>query len=292
MEKFGDQPIVVGHSDQVGNDWNTIFELVKGPASYSHISKNIRTEAAIGSFYDQVTSPASASIGTCIFASHWLSQSIQLNSPGTVWFADLHGDARQIVERIAQKDWTRFLLQRAQELRAGGYLVVGTLGSIPDPSEINGIAASGRGTYCAIQVVVQAMTDDGLISSENLNSFLFSLWFMMKAEAQYALEENAKLKDAFEICRISVERAPIKAEDIFKEHIDDPDTYAKKCVGYTRAFADSTLRTQLFGPNCDNSELLDRLMIEFYSRLARLYEAATSKYACEVWHLVVVLRRT
>lgn len=56
-------------------------------------------------------------------------------------------------------------------------------------------------------------------------------------------------------------------------------------------FADSTLRTQLFSPNCDRAEMLDQLMAEFYSRLARLYEAETSKYACEVWHVVVVLRR-
>ncbi|MDA7966698.1 hypothetical protein [Ruegeria sp.] len=291
LEKFGDQPIVVCHSDQVGNDWNTLFELVEGPAGYSHISNNIRTEAAIGSFYDQVASPASVSIGTCIFASHWLSQGIQLYSPETVWFADLEGDARLTVNRIAQNDWTHFLLQRAQELRSGGYLVVGTLGSVPDPSETNGIAASGRGIYHAIQAVAKAMVDDSLISHESLGSFLFSLWFMTDDEAKYALEQNDDLRNAFEICQISVEPAPIKADDIFKEHIDDPDTYAEKYVGYIRAFADSTLRTQLFSPNCNNSELLDQLMVEFYNRLSKLYVSETSKYACEIWHLTVVLRR-
>ena len=171
LETFGNSPIVVCHSDQVGNDWNTLFELVEGPTGYTNISKNIRTEAAIGSFYDRVASPASVSIGSCIFASHWLSQGIQLNSPGTVWFADLEGDAWQAVNRIAQKDWTQFLLQRSQEMCAGGYLVVGTLGSIPDPSEHNGIAASGRGIYRAIQVVAQTMADDGLINPESLDSF-------------------------------------------------------------------------------------------------------------------------
>ncbi|NOD77578.1 MULTISPECIES: hypothetical protein [unclassified Ruegeria] len=291
LEKFDNSPIVVCHSDQVANDWNTLFELVEGPSGYAQISKNIRTEAEIGSFYDRVASPASVSIGTCIFASHWLSQGIQLNSPGTVWFADLQRDARQIVDGIAQKDWTHFLLQRAQELRSGGYLVVGTLGSVPDPSEKNGIAASGRGIYRAIQVVAKTMADDGHINPESLDSFLFSLWFMTEAEAKYALEQNADLRDAFEICQISVKPAPIKADDIFKEYIDDAETYAEKYVGYTRAFADSTLRTQLFGLNCNSAEMLDQLMTEFYSRLAQLYEAETSKYACEVWHLVVVLRR-
>ncbi len=291
LEKFGNSPIVVCHSDQVGNDWNTLFKLASGPDGYAKIAKSIRTEATIGSFYDQVTSPASVSIGTCIFASHWLSQGIQLDSPGTVWFADLQSDARCIVDRIAQRDWTQFLLHRALEIRAGGYLVVGTLGSVPDTSEKNGIAASGRGIYHAIHVAAQTMVEDGLISPESLDSFLFSLWFMTEAEARHALVKNTELTTAFEICRICVDPAPIKDSDIFEDHIEVHSTYAEKYVGYIRAFADSTLRTHLFGPNCASSELLDQLMTEFYNRLTRLYELETNKYACEVWHLVVVLRR-
>ncbi|WP_170327335.1 hypothetical protein [Ruegeria arenilitoris] len=291
LEKSSDTPIVVCHSDQVGNDWNTLFELVSGPDGYVQIAKGIRTEAAIGSFYDQVTSPESVSLGTCIFASHWLSQAIQLDSAGTVWFADLQSDARRIVDRIAQRDWTQFLLQRALEIRAGGYLVVGTLGSVPDTSEKNGIAASGRGIYRAIYVVAQTMADEGLISSESLETFLFSLWFMTADEARHAIVKNTKLAAAYEICRISVEPAPIKTNDIFEDYIEVPGTYAQKYVGYIRAFGDSTLRTHLFGPNCGSSELLDTLMAEFYNRLTHLYEVETNKYACEVWHLVVVLRR-
>ena len=291
LEKFGHTPIVVCHSDQVGNDWNTLFKLVSGPDGYAQIAQGIRTEAAVGSFYDQVTSPASVSIGTCIFASHWLSQGIQLDSAGTVWFADLQSDAWRIVDRIAQRDWTQFLLQRALEIRAGGYLVVGTLGSVPDTSEKNGIAASGRGIYRAIQVVAQTMADEGLISTKSLESFLFSLWFMTADEARRAIVKNATLAAAFEICRISVEPAPTNASDIFEDHIEVPGIYAEKYVGYIRAFGDSTLRTHLFGPNCGSSELLDTLMAEFYNRLTHLYELETNKYACEVWHLVVVLRR-
>lgn len=290
-EKFNDTPIVVCHSDQVGNDWNTLFMLSSSPDGYAQIAKDIRTEATIGSFYDQVTSTASVSIGTCIFASHWLSQGIQLDSAGTVWFADLSGEARQIVDRIAQRDWTQFLSRRAQEIRSGGYLVVGTLGSVPDPSEKNGIAASGRGIYRAIQAVAQTMVGDDLISSESLDSFLFSLWFMTVDEARQALVKNTELATAFEICRISVEPAPDKASDIFEDYIQEPGTYAERYVGYTRAFGDSTLRTHLFGPNCANSEQLDQLMAEFYNRLTHLYESETNKYACEVWHLIVVLRR-
>ncbi|WP_424830278.1 hypothetical protein [Ruegeria sp.] len=291
LEKFAKTPIVVCHSDQVGNDWNTLFQLAAGPEGYAQMSKNIRTEAAVGSFYDQVTSPASASIGTCIFASHWLSQGIQLTSAGTVWFADLQSDARQIVDRIAQRDWTQFLLQRSREINAGGHLVVGTLGSVPDASEVNGIAASGRGIYRSIQVVAKSMVDDALISPKSLDSFLFSLWFMTEAEARRPFEENTELRDAFEVIQTTVQPAPTKAEDIFQEHIDDPHTYAQKYVGYIRAFADSTLRTHLFGPNCRTAELLDQLMAEFYNRLTQLYESETNKHACEVWHLVVVLRR-
>ena len=50
---------------------------------------------------------------------------------------------------LAHNDRVRFLQRRALELRPGGYLLVSTLRSVPDPKEANGAAASGRGIYRA-----------------------------------------------------------------------------------------------------------------------------------------------
>lgn len=101
---------------------------------------------------------------------------------------------------------------------------------------------------------------------------------MIEAEAQYVLEQNTDFLEAFDIFRISVELAPVKADGIFEEYVKDSRTYAKSAkryVGYIRAFAGSTLISHLLGPNCDNSEMLDQHMVEFHSRLSKLYVSET-----------------
>ena len=234
----------------------------------------------------------SVALGLCFVASHWLSHAVRLRAPGTIWFADLTGSARAEMAAFAQADWTRFLHCRASELRQGGFLLVATLGAVRDASEINGTAASGRGIYRAVQRVAQEMADDGLIDRATLDSFVFGLWFMTESEAREPFASDPALAESFAIDEISVQPAPVNQSDIFAQAIGDPAEYARLYVGYTRAFADSTLRAQLFEPSAHDAAEVDRLAQEFYRRLESLYREYRGKYACEIWNLTVVLRRT
>ncbi|MEM7462348.1 MAG: hypothetical protein AAF362_06660 [Pseudomonadota bacterium] len=284
-------PVSVCHSDQPGNDWNSLFNLVFGNDGYQDVHSEIRTEASIGSFYSQRVEDNSVDLATCFAASHWLSHAVRLYSPGTVWFADLQGEARKEMAKLARKDWTNFLQLRALELKADGFLFVSTLGSIPDNYETNGAAASGRGIYRALQVVAQQMADDSLIDSNVLDHFVFSLWFMTAEEARAPIDADKVLSDAFEIERIDVKPAPTNPTDLFKPLLADPAAYAKAYTGYIRAFADSTLRTQLFAPSAKNAEDETKLADLFYERLEALYATQQPKYAFELWHLTIILRK-
>lgn len=289
---FPEDPIAVCHADQPGNDWNALFELASGPSGYLKGATAVRSEAAVGSFYDAMATPGSVALGTSFAACHWLSHAVRLDAPGTVWFADLTGPARAEMAGFAQRDWARFLRCRALELRSGGFLLVSTLGAVADDSEINGAAASGRGIYRALQRVAQDMADDGLIDQQVLNGFVFALWFMTEQEARAPLEEDPVLVEAFKIEELSVGPAPVNPTDIFIEAIGNPDEYARLYVGYTRAFGDSTLRTQLFDPCAEDAAGADHLAQEFYRRLEALYRSSLNKYACEIWHMAIVLQRT
>ena len=290
--RFPEAPIAVCHADQPGNDWNALFALAAGPSGYLEGTKAIRTEAAIGSFYDQMVTEGSVALGTSFAASHWFSHAVRLHAPGTIWFADLTGSARAEMAAFAQQDWTRFLRCRARELRPGGFLLVSTLGAVAESGAINGTAASGRGIYRAIQRVAQEMADEGLIDRKVLDSFVFGLWFMTDSEARAPLESDPALAKAFAIEHLSVEPAPVNPSDIFAGSLGDPAEYARRYVGYTRAFGDSTLRTQLFDPSAGGAAEADRLAGEFYRRLEALYRTSGAKYACEIWHLTVILRKT
>ncbi|MEX0348831.1 MAG: hypothetical protein AB3N15_05345 [Paracoccaceae bacterium] len=289
--QFVDAPIAVCHSDQPGNDWNALFSLVSGPDGYLEGNAPLRVEAAVGSFYDRLVADNSVSLGTCFFASHWLSHAVRLNAPGTVLFNDLMGEARSELAEMARRDWITFLHLRMAELHPGGYLLVSALGSVPDPDEASGAAAAGRGIYRALQAVAQSMANDGLLDPEVLNGFVFALWFMTETEASEAITGDPVLARACEVEHLAVTPAPDNPDDLFKDAIGDPAEYARLYVGYTKAFADSTLRTQLFEPSGGTAEAADDLAEEFYRRLDALYRNHTNKYACEIWHLTVALRR-
>ena len=290
-ELDADGPIAVCHLDQPGNDWNALFALLSGPDGYLDRRSGIRPEAAVGSFYDRMLSDASVNLATCFAASHWLSHAVTLDAPGAVWFADLQGEARREMAALAREDWVRFLRLRARELRPGGYLLVSTLGSIPDADEANGAAASGRGIYRAIQVVAQSMADDGLLDKAILDRFVFALWFQTEEDARGPIEADPDLSAAFDIEQVAVRRASGNAEDVFGYLAEDSAAYAREYTGYTRAFADTTLRTQLFGPAAKCDEDADALASTFYARFETLYRENPGTYGFELWVLTVILRK-
>jgi hypothetical protein len=284
-------PIVIRHADQAGNDWNALFALVFGPDGYQRAGSGIRTEAAVGSFYRPMAEPGSVALGTCFAASHWLSRAFAPYSPGTVWFADLTGEARAEMAALARADWTQFLRCRAAELRPGGMTIVSTLGSVPDDGEINGVRASARNLYRAIFHVANQMVADGSLEASALDRFVFPLWFPTAEEARAPINGEPDLKEAFEVIDATVTPAPVHPNDVYEDSLSDPTTYARLYAGYIRGFAESTLRLHLFSPSAKNAAEVDTLTEEFFGRLTGYYQAEPGRHASETMIMTLVLRR-
>jgi hypothetical protein len=284
--------MVIRHCDQAGNDWNALFALVFGSDGYQGNASNVRTEAVPGSFYTQLAAPGSIALGTCFAASHWLSRAPSPYSPGTVWFADLQGEARAEFAALARKDWTQFLRCRAAELRPGGMIIVSTLGSVPDESEINGVKSSARRLYRAIYHVANEMVSDSLLEASALDRFVFPLWFPTVEEAVAPIHGEPDLREAFEIVEASVTPAPVHATDVYEDSLSDPSAYAHLYAGYIRGFGESTLRLHLFGPSAKSPVDVDTRIEEFFRRLTRYYEAEPGQHASETMIATLVLRRS
>lgn len=173
----------------------------------------------------------------------------------------------------------------------GGFLLVSTLGSVPDKDEANGAAASGRGIYRALNVITASMAEGNMINSDVLDNFVFARWFLTAEDARRPLELNADLQAAFEIEEISVAPAPENAADFFIDLIYNPVEYANAYTGYIRAFADTALRKQLLEPSATEHFTADQLATEFYERQNNFYQTNPGKYALELWNLTVILRR-
>ena len=283
--------IVIRHSDQAGNDWNGLLALVFGADGYQRNESGIRTEAVAGSFYAQLAASGSIALGTCFAASHWLSHALSPYSPGTLWFADLQGEAREEFAAIARADWTQFLRCRAEELRPGGMAIVSTLGSVPDESEINGVRSSARKLYRAAFDVASQMVADGLLEASALDHFVFPLWFPTAEEACAPINGEPDLKEAFEVIEASVTPAPAHPKDVYEDSLSDPATYARLYAGYIRGFGESTLRLHLFSPSAKSAAEVDMLTDQFFERLTRYYRAEPGQHASETMLMTLVLRR-
>ncbi len=283
--------IVIRHSDQAGNDWNALLALVNGPDGYQRNASAIRTELVPGSFYRQLAAPGSVALGSCFAASHWLSRAPSPHSPGTVWFADLAGEARAEFAALARSDWTQFLRCRAAELRPGGMVIVSTLGGVADASEINGVRSSARRLYRAIFDVANQMVVGGLLEASALDHFVFPLWFPTAQEACAPIDAEPDLKQAFEILEASVTPASVHPDDVYEDSLHDSATYARLYAGYIRGFGESTLRLHLFGPSAKSAGEVDALTDEFFRRLTRYYRTEPGRHASETMVMTLVLRR-
>jgi len=261
-----DGPVVVRHSDQPGNDWNGLLALAFGSDGY-HDIKGVRTEMAAGSFYDVLAAPGSIALATSFAASHWLSRAIHPHSPGAIGYYHLAPDAQTEMRALAEADWRTFLRCRAAELMPGGFLLVGTLGSIEDPAEPTGIRGGGAKFVAALAKVLDGMAADDLIDAAALDRFVLPFWFLTTGEATRPIATEPDLAEAFEVVEAEVTTMPVARNDIYSTEFDDPEDYGRRAAGYVRAFSESSMRLHLFPEGLPEAEI-DARIDECFRRLA------------------------
>jgi len=284
-------PMTIAYADQPSNDWNALFGLLPDQNGCGLDDPGIRTEARIGSFYETMAAPGSVSLGTCFTSVHWMSRSMHLETPGTVLYSEFPDAAYAEMAALAESDWLNFLRSRASELHAGGYLLVGGIGSVPDPGRPRGVAVTSQKLFRAIQVAASSLADDGLLDRSVLDRFVFPAWIRTVDEMRRPLEHEPDLRDAFDIVEARVEPAAFNPKDTYVNARQDRDRYSDLYVGFLRGFGDSTLRAHLFHPGAKNEGDVEPLAAEFYRRFGQLYKDAPETYATETWQSTLILRR-
>lgn len=285
-----DMPVVTVHNDQIGNDWNDLFANIGGPDGYLRHAGPVRPEASAGSFFDPVASAASIDLGMSFMAAHWLDGTIRISSPGTLFFADMTGAARDEIRAKADRDWTQFLRRRAEEARPGGWFVIETMSSIKDPDDRSGLAAGGHRLYRAFWRIAQGLATDGQLDPECLEEFVFPLYFRELEEIRAPLEREEDLSAAFEIVELTSEFIANPYAE-FLEHGGDAAAYAKNYAAFARGFSESAFRNGLFEPSATNADEADRLTERFFQRLEALFAAEAGRHVFDNHSMTLVLRR-
>lgn len=283
--------VVICHADLPHNDWNGLFALATGRDGYSTGDDAIRIEAAVGSFYEPMAAPHSVSLAVSFTSTHWLSRPVRIHAPGAIYFGALQGTARAEMAALADADWTAFLRERARELRAGGYLLVGGLGAPVDPRLPGGYDATARHLYHAIQLVLQGMATDGRIEQGLLDAYLFPSWIRTLDELRAPLDREGDLHNSFDLVSLEVRPAAVNPDDTFGDYIGNPVRYGELYAGLVRGFSHSPLTAQIFRPSANSDDEAEGIADEFYRRLAKLYRNHPGKYALKTWVSTIILRR-
>ena len=285
-----DLPIVAIHSDQIGNDWNDLFANVQGPDGYLKDFDTVRVVASAGSFFEPVASTGTIDLGMSFMASHWLNGAPSLSSPGTLFFADMTGIARNEIAAIADLDWTQFLRRRADEVKSGGWLVFEAMSAIKNPDDPSGLAAGGHRLYRAFWRIADGMAGDGLLDRAQLDAFVFPLYFRELHEIRAPLKREDDLKAAFEIVELESELIPNPYVEAWRQHGDDA-AYAKAYASFARGFSESSFRNGLFNLSATHNNSADRLTEMFYSRLENLFREEAGQHIFDNHSMTLVLRR-
>ena len=118
------RPISVFHTDQPGNDFSTLFQVVHtDPGSYLRDQPSVFTFATGKSFYEPLFPPNAITLGWSSYALMWPSQLAAL-IPGHVFSTRSSGAVLAAFNKRGDDDWRRFLSLRATELKTGGRLVI------------------------------------------------------------------------------------------------------------------------------------------------------------------------
>jgi len=119
-------PITIVYSDQPRNDFNALITNVYGLGSFeTYLGKrdNVFPLVSGTTFYKQILPSGSLDIGFSATAMHWLSTKV-CNISNHVQAVGAEGKELEAFRDQAHLDWRRILLNRANELKSGGKLIL------------------------------------------------------------------------------------------------------------------------------------------------------------------------
>lgn len=108
-------------NDVIGNDFNTLFELL--PASRRYFAA-----ASPGSFHARLFPKATIHLAHCSTALHWLSRTPESSNKGRIHYSGAGKEVRDAYAAQYARDMDAFFSARGDELVAGGIMVLALIG--------------------------------------------------------------------------------------------------------------------------------------------------------------------
>jgi hypothetical protein len=244
-------PIAIVHEDVLDNDWAGLYDMLRGEGSYLDVAGGpILPMTSASSFYEPVVPPGLIDLGLSFAALQWLAKPGPGKTGSAVYFDQLVGDDAAAMAQQAHADWTRFLRLRADELVAGGRLVVDMMG------RHEGGGAAGEHLWAQIRSVVDELIDEGRLDSQRVDGYVFPVYERTMAEVRRPFE--GAVGDRLTLEHVSLRDSEPPAWQRYATD-GDAEAFARAFVGFARAFSEPSLRAALDPDGAALGELYRRL---------------------------------
>ncbi len=287
-ERDPELPAAAIHNDLITSDFTTLFAAVHGDDGYLDLGgAPVYPMAAAGSFFTQVVPGGTIDLGLCSNASHWFREQPDVGPAHTMWFSDAPAAVRDPLAEQAAADWSAFLGARAAELAPGGRLLVQGIGRTTAADDSEQVSAAKL--LRVMWDVAAELGADGKLDRSLLDRYVFPVYCRSAAEAAAPVDEGGELAGSLTLHSSAVE----EVANPYWEQLQrdgDADGYAQAYTAFVRAFSESTLNANLFGPGA-NGVAPAALCDEYFERFAAATAADPEAGRYEAWILRVAFAR-
>jgi hypothetical protein len=286
-ERAPELPVAAIHNDLATSDFGQLFRDVAGPDGYlTDGAGQVYAMAAAGSFFDRVVPDASVRLGICSNAAHWYRRQPEAEIPHGIYFSDAEGPVREALAEQAADDWLRFLSARARELERGGRLLVQGIGRTGDPGAERVSAAR---LLRVMWTVARELAANGKLAPDVLERYVFPVYCRSERDAVAPVSGDGPLAGSFAVDTVRLDEVPNPYWELLERN-GDREAYADAYTAFVRAFSESTLVENLFGPGAPDADP-SALSEEFFARFRAASAADPEAGRYEAWILRVALKR-
>ncbi|GFP88563.1 benzoate carboxyl methyltransferase [Phtheirospermum japonicum] len=259
------------------NDFNNLFKLVTDFSRENGKEREIEcfVYGVPASFYGRLFPTNSLHFAYSSFSVHWLSQipeGLGKNNRENIYIAP--NSPPQVCEAYTkqfQKDFSRFLSVRSEEITSGGRMVLAFIGrSSLDPSS--------RDEFQLLTVLAESLSDmvtQGLVKKDDLYSFNVPKYTPCLQEVEAIINGEG----SFKLAKMDVVRVPWDAT--YDDVVFDPYKSGKRVAGTVRSFMEPMLASH-FG-----SSIVDAVFDMYANKMAKHLSKERSSY----FTIVVSLNR-
>jgi hypothetical protein len=288
-ERDPDRPAAAIHNDVITNDFNAVFAAVAAKDGYLDLpGAPVYPLAAAGSFFTQVLPDGTVDLGLCSNASHWFRDQPTVAPPDSMWFSDAPADVRGPLAEQAAGDWSAFLAARAAELARGGRMLVQGIGRTQADDGTEQVSAARL--LRVMWEVASTLADDGKLDHELLRDYVFAAYCRSAEEATAPAVEGGELAGELEAASATVDEVANPYWEVLQRD-GDREAYAAAYTAFVRAFSESTLTLNLFGPAARGIEP-GKLCDEYFARFEAATAANPDAGRYEAWILRVAYARS